>query len=1074
MLHRSAKPRLRAGAKESFTVRLPADLLKKAGIDPPAEAPDPAADLGVLQRSDERARKLETGLRDIVGKRLKASKGIDDDFETSFLPALKKQLSTVPPSLINPARKIEKPDEIEPRNRQAVQEGLAGRFQRKAPDRVTIRTRFHLTAAQKARLDQLSQNGQKPLTRDEIRRLLLDSELENPPVPAVLVDEPALLKEFLERTHQEKCSEEHLGIAVGEPHPGPHPNGDQPGPQGPFEDADVALAMARLLGLVTPPERPVSFSAEKRPDQETIQATIDAFSMRPGPADVPALFDFHRLEIAFDHVWQEVFADNVVDVARELHARVREMGGDTAVAPGADPLRSVQKEIQRVERFALRPGGAPRIVTLQQEVDAGGGGATTTPPSGGGGGFGGILDGILDEANVADNVADVFSSDFGKPSDLLKSLQALLMQSHPFTVYGAEAGSRSVNFGIVVTYRQQWVPVTYQAGRLVKTIPLAPGESRRVTRKTVVRRKRAEREVEKASSIRRDELTQTSRAESEIVRKAMAKTNFSLTTEGTYNLGIAKGDSTTKLGRDGTLDSSDTKKDFREAVIKASQEYSQERTTEVTTEVGSEFEEGDTSELVNKNDELHVTYMLYELQRRYRISERIHRATPVVLVAQEVPNPSQITDAWLLAHDWVLRRVLLDDSFRPALDYLSSNVAGDRLALDQLKRNVDEQRAIVRDVKSNLVAMESQAGRRYEALLRAIEDRIKDTAAEEDDSFFTDIGQSMGILEDSGSPEAVRMREEAARDAEQRAVEKAKELAMRLQREVTALNEITEKYARLLSEQRNREVQIARLCVHVARNILYYMQAIWAFEVPDQRFLRLHQTKVPLFRDGGSQYRATGETSGSRLVGRDGTTLVEAVGHEFEITPQIQLEQGEATLAEVAHLDDLLGVHGNYLIFPLKEPNAITEFMLSPYVDAGWQLMDPDDPAGLSLTQFAEYVCYLHERLTEQQFKQVKPKLKERYEALLQDPQRQGEEIIVPSDSLFIEALPGAHPLLEDFKLIHRAQDVKMAQLKVREGELENLRLAKRLLEGVLADPEVEKQIVISGDGADVIVPPDA
>ena len=51
--------------------------------------------------------------------------------------------------------------------------------------------------------------------------------------------------------------------------------------------------------------------------------------------------------------------------------------------------------------------------------------------------------------------------------------------------------------------------------------------------------------------------------------------------------------------------------------------------------------------------------------------------------------------------------------------------------------------------------------------------------------------------------------------------------------------------------------------------------------------------------------------------------------------------------------------------------------------------------------------------------------------------------VIVPSNSLYIEALPGTHPLLEDFKLIHRAIDVKKVQAEARHAELENLRLAR-------------------------------
>lgn len=67
--------------------------------------------------------------------------------------------------------------------------------------------------------------------------------------------------------------------------------------------------------------------------------------------------------------------------------------------------------------------------------------------------------------------------------------------------------------------------------------------------------------------------------------------------------------------------------------------------------------------------------------------------------------------------------------------------------------------------------------------------------------------------------------------------------------------------------------------------------------------------------------------------------------------------------------------------------------------------------------------------------------------------------------SLYIEALPGKHPILEDFKLIHRAIDVKKVQAEVRHAELENVRLAARVMKGKFEDPEIEKKIVIEANG---------
>ena len=81
--------------------------------------------------------------------------------------------------------------------------------------------------------------------------------------------------------------------------------------------------------------------------------------------------------------------------------------------------------------------------------------------------------------------------------------------------------------------------------------------------------------------------------------------------------------------------------------------------------------------------------------------------------------------------------------------------------------------------------------------------------------------------------------------------------------------------------------------------------------------------------------------------------------------------------------------------------------------------------------------------------------------------------MIVPTTSLYIEALVGTHPLLEDFKLLHRALDVKKVQAEVRHAELENVRLAARVLKGEDEDPDIEKKIVVQTNGANVTVSPD-
>ena len=101
----------------------------------------------------------------------------------------------------------------------------------------------------------------------------------------------------------------------------------------------------------------------------------------------------------------------------------------------------------------------------------------------------------------------------------------------------------------------------------------------------------------------------------------------------------------------------------------------------------------------------------------------------------------------------------------------------------------------------------------------------------------------------------------------------------------------------------------------------------------------------------------------------------------------------------------------------------------------------------------------------------MKPILQKWLTKLLADPLRNGDEIIIPTGSLFIEMLPSGHTLLEDFKLRHREMDVNKVQEDVNRLKLENLRYAKRILMDKLEDPDVEKNIVVHGSINPVIDP---
>ena len=830
-----------------------------------------------------------------------------------------------------------------------------------------------------------------------------------------------------------------------------------------------------------------------------VQGNVDRFLLRSGPADTPALFDFHHLRIAFEPVWQELFDTNVANTAHDLYSKFAEAGVDPNAylnGPFASMLnlgsfaglaKSIVNDAQATNGAAIDPNVVKIFeITDEEWNEVVGTGLHNELIY--------IAEVVVHRIDAAQNslaavIVDLYGRQLirqgrsiidyarrrlqNKPADafnrfhqLLKDLEASLKEPYRFNVYAASAYARSVNFGIVVTYRQRWEPVAYQVGELVKTIPLAPKESRKFTKKTVVRHSRAEKEVNNSLQTRRTESSDKWRAESQIVSKATSKTNFQLGAKGGVNLGIANVSGSTALSHDTAAESREVKKEFREAVFKAAEEYKQERTLQVETNESVEATSEETGEISNPNDEIPVTYLFYQLQRRYRVSEEIRSVTPVVLVAQEFPRPSDIDEEWIVAHDWILRRVLLDDSFVPALNYLSTKVVGDEVALGELFKNVEQHRKLVDDLKDELISIRAQVNSRYKALEVAIARHADAIEADEEGGGVVPVG---GFLIPTGddeapSPEAMRLNEEAARDAYERAAKQEKEIQARLDRETTALEALTETYTKQLSEHLNRKAQIHRLRVHIKGNIFYYMQAIWSHEPPDQRFFRLHDVRVPRLV-GQKTCKIESDPNGFSF---DGTTPQKLTIHSSLNAEDLEFDM----LGEIADLDNLLGFKGNFMIFPMRAGNDLTDFLMTPYYDQVAQLVDPDPLGNWTLHDFVEYVCCLHQKLSNEAFARRLPALTKMY-AHLKQLAVKDDEIIVPADSLYIEALPGVNPVLEDFKLLHRALDVKKVQAEVRAAELENVRMAARLFAGEREDPTIEKKVVVESAGT-TIVGPDA
>lgn len=1094
IIHVSCAMRANYCPVESFLIHVSAKQLRGAGAGPTSSQPSDDDALEALREREARRLRLADGMRVLTRERAELERRRTEE-ATKAIATPDRALSRFSPAERERPSYLKPGEDAEARVVDVVTNSIASTY-----DGAKRTVRMSFTAEQHRRLKQADGEYRKDIKGARFSDIAFDAQ--RPPKDVIRLSPLFTCRPA--DPPDEQCDPSPAARLPATSAATPPPTAPTLPLEGLTED-DLTRHLARLLGGIAAPEAAVQLDSQ-RATPEAVQAQVGSLDLKSGPADAPAVHEFHQMQIAFPHVWQESFDETTYRQLVQAYALTVNLTGTAPPASGGasllDRLRGALElfadvalapipteivevfDVQPEQWRALDAAGRGRLQLLAAAYLQAFGAAppvdwTAVASSSDVGRYAGNLirtaaaavtngnqrtaaqqlrklgQKLLDNASAraGAGVAD----EYARLHYLIASLDERRKESYAFTHYAAG----TVNVGIIVTYRQVWEPLSYQAGELARTITLAPKETRKFAKKVTLRSKRAEKEVRNNQSARRDESSSTARAESEVIRRANTKTNFTLNTDSTLDLAIASSKVSTGLANEAAESSEETKKDFREAVFKAAQEYKDERTLEVVTEAAEDGEVEESGEITNPNDELPVTFLFYELQRRYRISEKIHRVRPVLFVAQALPTPDQIDEGWLVANDWILRRAILDDSFLPALAYLATKAVGDELAIKELARNLELQRAIVEKLEEEIAAFRVRAGQRYEALERSIKRRAD--VIEEDDSegFFEDVAD---FFVGDESPDAARIREDAAKDAYERASKEEKESRARLETAITALEAATETYAKAVAEHANRRAQIARLRVHVKDNILYYMQAIWSHEPPDQRFFRLHQIRAP---------RLTGQlTYAPQPAAASSIATLPHLGPPVDVEVRCQLDQPleTATLAELVDLDSLLGFKGNYMIFPLKEGNCLTDFMMVPYIDAGLGLVDPDDPGNWTLEEFARYVCCLRHQLPAGEFHELRDQLRRMYRRLLTNPRRLSDELVVPTGSLFIEALPGTHPILEDFKLKHRAVDLHKAQAEARRLELENLRLAARLLASELEDPEVDKQIVTAGLPA-VVVP---
>jgi hypothetical protein len=160
----------------------------------------------------------------------------------------------------------------------------------------------------------------------------------------------------------------------------------------------VKDAVIGQMAYAGPPEAQVRFSQiPNGADADKVQKSIvQTFELRPGASDVTSYHDFNTLQIAFAHVWTEIFDGELDSVGRQLYreyVKLKDYTGSSApdfqVGTAAD-LRRLIDEVKKLSQFVdedlplgLRPPG----------TDPRNNGGSTLTPEDGARGVGAVLTG---------------------------------------------------------------------------------------------------------------------------------------------------------------------------------------------------------------------------------------------------------------------------------------------------------------------------------------------------------------------------------------------------------------------------------------------------------------------------------------------------------------------------------------------------------------------------------------------------------------------------------------------------------------------------------------------------------
>lgn len=668
---------------------------------------------------------------------------------------------------------------------------------------------------------------------------------------------------------------------------------------------------------------------------------------------------------------------------------------------------------------------------------------------------------------------------------------------YPFELYEPD----SYNLGLRMVYRQTWRPLGTQRGEVVRSIPLGPRQVERITTKVTSRVKREHAYEETRSEERTTDRSESTKDSTEIIAEAAKSFKFSMDTTASVNVGVFSGKSTVGIDASAAKKSQETSSSLSETMQKTATKTRNETKVQVKTESETTTSEERFTEIQNPNDEIAVTYFYSNLQRQYEILTRLAEVESVVFIAETVPSSINCTlGDWIRENDWIISKVLLDESFREGLNLICQD--------DQGPENLD----------SDVASMISDV---MEKAKTSLPDLAKNQGA---------ISRIDVISEAQKAYRQVNEVEAGKKQQRQMVSNKKRRFIDHVRRNLLH-------YCRAVWSYEDPEQRMLRY-----RKQGISIPTVWRLSL-ERNLTRYHH---------GIHGPVVNAFTGTHRIGglRSSIPFIQKIRLAVRWVPDLSDPSTIRPVSELVECPAPIGFAGNYAVFHIRADAFTTsgtgkafpmlQTMLEPYSDEEGLFRDPalnlieigkeNSISELSdherqniilsvpelkvvfeaataaekreivrtlhtleniRSYYCRYFCGQIADETKLNIIYTLPSLRTKYESLA-DSARSGflrdlqvdeglyreylfrrknmRRLVVDTNNLVVDIIPGTGTTLEWFKLRHREFDVEKAREETRKLALENTRRSELIRTGSLHDPEIEKTIILGcGDTGGIV-----